>query len=227
MNRLIGITDLCKPDVASVGINYSNAVLRGGNIPVILPCTTCRDAVAQMVAKVDAILLPGGSDIDPALFNEVPSPFLGEVNSLRDEFEILVLEEAVKAMKPVFGICRGIQVINVFFGGNLYQDLFSCMATQSLQHQRPDKEWEPVHTIAIAHDSRLAEVLGCTTAEVNSTHHQAVNIVAPGFRVTATSPDGVVEAIESEQYPIWAVQFHPERLILPEGNPFVNIFASL
>ena len=116
--------------------------------------------------------------------------------------------------KPVFGICRGIQVINVFFAGTLYQDLPSEYPDQSICHQRPDKEWEPVHDIKIKEGSKLSLFLGgMTETQVNSTHHQSCKDIAPGFVVSATSPDGVVEAIESETLPIVAVQFHPERLI--------------
>lgn len=233
--KLIGIADTCKDGVVSVGSNYANAVLRAGNVPVILPQTTDRDMVHQMMSRIDGLLLPGGgSDVDPALFGAEPSPYIGEIVPARDAFEYMLLDEAVAAGKPVLGICRGIQVINVYFGGTLYQDLAteylpSHDATDSpvlLNHQRPDKEWDVVHDIQVVPDSRLASLLGDVHLGVNSTHHQACARVAPGFRISATSPDGVIEAIESSQYPILGVQFHPERLInLPEGR-FLNLFFA-
>lgn len=238
--KLIGIADTCKSGVVSVGSNYANAVLRAGNVPVVLPFTLDRYKVREMMSHIDALLLPGGgSDVDPALFGAERSPFIGEIVPERDAFEYMLLDEAVAASKPVLGICRGIQVINVYFGGTLYQDLDteycvhgltvqSNMASTQLQnHQRPDKEWDVVHDIHIAPDSHLHQLLGVDRVGVNSTHHQACAQVAPGFRVSATSSDGVIEAIESLQYSILGVQFHPERLInLPDGL-FLNLFNRL
>lgn len=238
--KFVGIADTCKSSVVSVGSNYANAVLRAGNVPVVLPYTQDRDKVRQMMSHLDALLLPGGgSDVDPALFGADRSPYIGEVVPERDAFEYLMLDEAVAARKPVLGICRGIQVINVYFGGTLFQDLateYPVLPTGSisdqssdavsylLQHKRPDLEWNVVHDIHIYPDSRLFQLLGVDSAGVNSTHHQACARVAPGFRITATSSDGVIEAIESSDYPIIGVQFHPERLInLPEGR-FLSLF---
>lgn len=222
---IIGIADTCKAGVVSVGSNYANAVLRAGNVPVVLPCTQDKTMVRAMMSHVDALLLPGGgSDVDPALFGAERSPFIGEIVLERDAFEYLLLDEAVAARKPVLGICRGIQVINVYFGGTLYQDLATEYKAPLLQHQRPDKEWDVVHDIQIAPGSRLGALLGVDRAGVNSTHHQACARVAPGFRVSATSSDGVIEAIESLDYPILGVQFHPERLINLPGGIFLRLF---
>lgn len=227
MNKLIGIPDKCDSDVVSIGINYTNAVIIGGNIPVVLPRTTDKAIISEMVAKTDAILLAGGCDIDPKLFGENPSPYLGTVVPERDAFEYAVIEAAVAQNKPIFGICRGIQIINVYFGGTLYQDLATEVNPEAVIHQRPDKEWEPVHEINIVKDSRLHKLLGTERIGVNSTHHQAVKDLAPDFHITATSDDEIVEAIESDKYPIFCVQFHPERLVNISGSPFNAIFETL
>lgn len=227
MRKIVGIPDKCDPELASIGINYTNAVIRGGHIPMVLPQTTDLDTIKEMVSKVDVILFPGGGDIAPSLFGEEPSPYLGKVIPERDAFEYRVLEEAVKQNKPVFGICRGMQVVNVFFGGTLYQDIPSEYESEAILHSRPDKEWEPVHEINIEEGSRLAQIISTTHAAVNSTHHQSVKKVAPGFKVTARANDGIIEAIESEKYPIHCVQFHPERLVNIEETPFVNLFKEL
>lgn len=224
---LIAIPDICSPDVASVGINYPNAVLRSGHTPVILPCCSDAQAVREMVSRTDALLLAGGGDLDPATYGAEPSPHLGTVIRQRDDFEFFLLAQAMLQRKPVLGICRGIQVINVFFGGTLYQDLPSEFSEQSALHQRPDLQWDEVHPIRIAPDSRLAQVLGTTACSVNSTHHQACRQIASGFSVTAQAGDGVIEAIESEDYPILGVQFHPERLINLPDSAFLRLFSSL
>lgn len=215
MKKLVGIADACKDGMASVGINYPNAVIRTGHIPVLLPQTDDMSLIREMLEKVDVLLLSGGgSDVDPSRFGAEKSPFVKEISYERDAFEYRLLEVAAAMRKPVFGICRGIQVINVFFGGTLYQDLPSEYPDQFICHQRPDKEWEPVHDIKIKAGSKLSMFLGgMTETQVNSTHHQACKDIAPGFIVSATAPDGVIEAIESETLPIVAVQFHPERLI--------------
>lgn len=212
-NRLVGIADLCEGDTASVGINYTNAVILGGDIPVVLPYTGNISAIKDMISRIDVLLLAGGCDIDPSFFGEAPSPMIGDVNLRRDKFEFALLEEAVHQNKPVFGICRGIQVINVYFGGTLYQDLPTELPASEINHQRPDMKWDAVHEIRIATDSELYRILGVERVGVNSTHHQSVKAIAPGFTATAWAEDGVVEAIESTDYPIIAVQFHPERLV--------------
>ena len=215
MKKLIVIADTCKEGMASVGINYPAAVMRTGHIPVLLPQTDDMSLIREMLEKVDVLLLPGGgADVDPVRYSEETSPCVTEISQERDAYEFRLLEAAAAMRKPVFGICRGIQVINVFFGGTLYQDLPTDYADSSICHQRPDKEWEPVHDIKIKAGSKLSMFLGgMTETQVNSTHHQACKDVAPGFIVSATAPDGVIEAIESETLPIVAVQFHPERLI--------------
>ena len=225
MSLLIGIAEACRADIAGIGVNYSNACLHAGQIPVVLPRTDDAVAIAAMVSRIDVLLLAGGCDIDPVHYGQSPSPYLGTIEPARDAFEFRLLAEAVRQRRPVFGICRGIQVINVYFGGTLYQDLPTELSPASSLHQRPDLEWEVVHPIHITPDSRLHQLLGVTEAGVNSTHHQAIRQVAPGFVVTATADDGVVEAIESTSLPIWGVQFHPERLIHQPAPCFDRLFA--
>lgn len=224
MSKLVGIADLCTDGLASVGVNYPNAVLRSGNVPVLLPCTDSAEAIRTMMSHIDTLLLAGGCDLAPSLYGAVPSPYLGTVVPERDAFEYRLLAEALRQQVPVLGICRGIQVINVFFGGTLYQDLPTELSPAAALHQRPDLPWDVVHPISIAGGSRLHAILGADRVEVNSTHHQSCRDVAPGFRVTATADDGVIEAIESETLPILGVQFHPERLVNLPDSPFIGLF---
>ena len=130
----------------------------------------------------------------------------------RDAWEFLLLDEAVKRRLPVFGICRGCQVINVYFGGTLWQDLPS---------ERPGEithRSKKLHPIRIVQGSHLAKSLRAENLMVNTSHHQAVKDLAPGFRAVAFAPDGVVEAIESDNLPVAGVQFHPERLLVQDGR---------
>ena len=217
---VIGIAETCGGKSASVGRNYLNAVSKGGHIPLVLADVP---GTEKLLADVDLLLLIGGDDVDPARYGEPVLPECGSLEPQRDAFEWRLLDEAVRLGKPVMGICRGEQVINVYFGGTLYQDIPSQYDT-TVCHRA---EGGAFHAIEIERDSRLCKVLGVAQAEVNSSHHQAVKDVAPGFRVTARSSDGIVEAIENETLPVAGVQFHPERLVDDDDSPFLRLFSDI
>lgn len=238
---IVGLADSCMPEDVSMMRTYVEAVRRAGHLPVVLPASGDRAEVEQQLRVVDALLLAGGGDVEARHFGREPLPTDGEPNPRRDAYELLLLEVAVERRTPVLGICRGMQVINVFFGGTLIQDLTTqwCTALMSgghvtlpdvreplplIEHSRPDKKWEPVHEVCIDSQSWLARVLQTERAWVNSTHHQAVELLGRGLKMVAWSPDGVVEGIESQDYPIWGVQFHPERLL---EEPFPKIFKDI
>jgi len=167
-------------------------------------------------------VFPGGGDISTARYGEKSSPTVSRVSLLRDEFEWRVLALAKKRRLPIIGICRGCQLLNVFHGGTLWQDLPSQFPAKDVQHRNVH------HPISIEPDSRLAKVIGKTSATVNSTHHQAVKAIAPGFRVVAKSPEGVVEAIEALDYPAIGLQFHPERMVAQENDKtFLKFFQNI
>ena len=219
---VVGIADMCmETNRVSILSTYADAFARAGNTPLVLPAETNRDVVARMLASVDVLLLCGGEDVDPSRYKTKPSPRLGEVNLRRDAWEWLLLDEAVKRRLPVIGICRGCQLINVYFGGTLWQDLPS---------ERPGEvkhRGTHLHGVRLEASSRLARSLGATEMQVNTSHHQAVRDLAPGFRAVAFAPDGVVEAIESETLPVVGVQFHPEKLfVLKNRGEFRALFAD-
>ena len=219
---VVGIADMCmETNRVSILSTYAEAFARAGNTPLVLPAETNRAVVARMLASVDVLLLCGGEDVDPSRYKTKPSPRLGEVNLRRDAWEWLLLDEAVKRRLPVIGICRGCQLINVYFGGTLWQDLPS---------ERPGEvkhRGTHLHGVRIEGGSRLARSLGCEEMQVNTSHHQAVRDLAPGFRAVAFAPDGVVEAIESDALPVVGVQFHPEKLFVLKGrDEFRVLFAD-
>ena len=219
---VVGIADMCmETNRVSILSTYADAFARAGNTPLVLPAETNRDVVARMLASVDVLLLCGGEDVDPSRYKTKPSSRLGEVNLRRDAWEWLLLDEAVKRRLPVIGICRGCQLINVYFGGTLWQDLPS---------ERPGEvkhRGTHLHGVRIEAGSRLARSLGYEEMQVNTSHHQAVRDLAPGFRAVAFAPDGVVEAIESETLPVAGVQFHPEKLFVLKGrDEFRVLFAD-
>ena len=206
----------------SIGADYAAAIAKGGNLPVLISRYGSDEQIDAILARIDVLLLPGGNDISPARYGEDASPKLGCVNLLRDEFELRVLSLAKKRRLPIVGICRGRQMLNVFNGGTLWQDLPTQFPAKDVQHKNVH------HDISIEPGSLLAKMVGATSATVNSTHHQAVKKLAPGFRVVAKSPEGVVEAIEAVDYPAIGVQFHPERMVMQEKNDlFLKFFQNL
>ena len=217
----VGIAEVRGSGSASVGRSYIQAVMMGGHVPVIIPDIDDPARLRKALKKIDILLLPGGVDVAPERYGEERSPKLGEVNLERDAFEYRILTEAVRLRKPVLGICRGVQVLNVFLGGTLYQDLPSEYPDTSVNH------WDAPHRIMVKRDSRLYRLLGEEAVEVNSFHHQAVKQLAPGLRVSAYATDGTVEAVECDSLPIVGVQFHPELLTIKGDTLFLNLFRNL
>ena len=199
-------------DINTVPKALTDAIYQAGMLPIIFPLTEPKDAPTY-IKQVDALILAGGADIDPLLYQEEPRPKIGVIEPLRDKFEIALIHEAIKQNKPILGICRGLQILNVAHGGSLYQDL-SYYPDTKINHQQTSP-WEyPTHTIEIAEGSILEETLSKKSI-VNSYHHQAVKQLADAFKPIAWSPDGLVEAFESKQSNpyILALQWHPELLI--------------
>ena len=228
---VVGISDPCSANGEINRADYIEAVRRAGDTPVVV-CRAAPEAVDAAVARLDLLIMTGGEDFAPSLYGAAPSPRLGLVNAVRDEFDFALLRSAVRHEVPVLGICRGHQALNVFFGGSLYQDLpseFQFRAAESHSYRLCGKELgDHMHDIVVEADSRLYGVLGVGRIGVNSSHHQAVKALAPGFRISARSPEGVVEAIECGWFPAAGVQFHPEALFSRNGEPaWKKLFQDL
>ena len=171
-----------------------------------------KEIVREQVRAVDAILLSGGQDVSPLNYNEEPSPKLGETFPQRDQFDFQLIQYAMEENKPILGICRGIQIINTYFGGSLYQDL-SDFENKVIMHNQAKNPQLPTHTVTIERNSKLFEIFKEEKLLTNSFHHQAVKEVGKGLAVTARTSDGIIEAIEHRDYPfLIAIQWHPEML---------------
>ena len=210
---------------AYVNHAYIESVIKAGGIPFIIPFNTDKEITKEQIKYVDGLILSGGHDIFPQLFGEEPKQNIGETFLDRDNFDILLLKTAVEEKKPVLGICRGHQVINVAFGGTMYQDL-SYNKDIYIKHSQATKWDRPTHTVEVKEGSFLSEIFG-KEGLVNSFHHQVLNKVADGFKVTALSKDVVVEGIEniSDDKFILGVQWHPESTIHTDENS-VKLFEK-
>lgn len=179
---------------------YVDAVERAGAVPLVTSLT-CAEEMARLC---DGLVLSGGGDLDPALYGEEILNGTVKFMEERDSYELELLAAFRREGKPVLGICRGCQIINVALGGTLYQDL---VEQRGLVHMDPELR----HPVTAREGSVLHDLYGADF-RVNSTHHQAVKLLAPGLRADAWSEEGLVEAFSHESEPILAVQFHPERL---------------
>lgn len=194
--------------------DYMESVRRAGGEPIEV--VAGGETPEQILARVDGLMLTGGGDVDPRLYGETPHATFQPAETDRDAFEIALSRAAVANGIPFLAICRGMQVLNVAMGGTLVQDIPS-QVPGALEHALPEPRFAIAHEVWVSKDSRLSELLSDhmedgETCHVNSRHHQAVKQAAAGFEVTATSPDGVIEAMEKPDAPYCvAVQWHPEN----------------
>jgi putative glutamine amidotransferase len=205
-----------------VAVDYIHAVQLAGGLPLMIPLSRDPDMLEDYFSNMDGLLLPGGMDVDPAHYGEEPHRRLKEVDPVRDETELFLARRALQEDKPVFGVCRGQQLLNVAAGGSLFQDIGSQASNEVLLHFQDFAEEWPSHSVEVRPDTMLFQIVQQPTVRVNSYHHQAVKRLAPGFRVSATAPDGVVEGIESTRHMFaLGVQWHPE--LLAEKNLDFNL----
>lgn len=212
MRPLIGVIPLWDEKKNSIWMvpGYMDGIEAAGGTPVILPFAKERDSLLQLVGLCDGFLFTGGQDVDPGLYGQERREKCGVPCTLRDELEREVFLHARRADKPMFGICRGIQVFNVLCGGTLYQDLPSEYPCKVEHHMEPPYD-RVCHMVEIFPGTPLAKWLGCKRMGVNSYHHQAVRKLAPELEPMAVSEDGLTEAVWlPEARFAAAVQWHPE-----------------
>lgn len=235
MRPLVGLTttidpkggDYQKPRIALYA-NYIAVLERAGLTPILISPAHSEDGIRQLMEICRGLVLTGGDDIDPARYHEEPIPELGAVNPPRDAAECRALDAAVGRDLPVLGICRGHQMLNVFFGGTLCQDIATAME-EAYSHLQTTAWGSHHHEITVEPGSRLGRAVGRDRLEINSYHHQAIREVAPGLEVTARADDGLIEAVESREHTwVLGVQWHPERheARAEDSDPNVRVFNA-
>lgn len=200
-------------DLDTLSHEYVAAVFAAGGLPVLLPQGTKRDA-ADFVRCLDGLLLSGGGDIDPRSYGEVNEGLSSDTSLAADRFEMALIHEAKKRKLPTLGICRGLQVLSVAFGGTMHQDLHPLYPRHPVVKGKTREEILPMrHSIRLKPGCQLEQVFGCTTLEVNSIHHQCVRQLGEGLEAVGWSEDGIIEAVEStDDWLCWGVQWHPEKM---------------
>lgn len=235
MGVVIGITADSKPvhegkrgrhDIIYINKAIADAVTAAGGRAVIVPFAASYPEAKDTVARLDGLIISGGNfDIDPSFYGEKRHKKLGAVIRDRTLSELYLLKTALRQKKPLLGLCGGHQLINVHFGGALYQDIVS-QNRQAKNHEQKSDPRITSHAVNILKGSRLSGIVRRRTLRVNSTHHQAVKKLGKGLAASAVSPDGIVEALEAAGHNfLLGVQWHPEFLLRME--PHLRIFRSL
>ena len=223
---IIGVMPLWDDDKESIWMlpGYFDGLIRAGGTPVMFPFISDKDEIFRLMDICDGILFTGGHDVSPAIYGEEPMKCVSSCK-MRDDMEGIVLEKVIEINKPLLGICRGIQFINAYLGGTLYQDIKTQYPSDTEHHQEAPYD-VPVHAVDIEEDSPLYGCLKSRRIEVNSYHHQAVKDLAPGLKVMARSEDGLTEGLYMPGHPfLWAIQWHPEFSFSKDDNS-LKIFSS-
>ncbi|MDE7379285.1 MAG: gamma-glutamyl-gamma-aminobutyrate hydrolase family protein [Paraprevotella sp.] len=226
---VIGITGNYGEKGCELAEGYYRSLLRAGAVPLIVPPYEECDAMADMLERVDGLLLSGGGDLNPLFMGEEPIPELHSVNYRRDKAELLLIRMAYDRQVPMLGICRGIQMLTVALGGTLYQDI-GAQAPDGpfIKHDQSLQRGVPSHTVEVCTEGILHRLFQGGRLAVNSFHHQAVREPGPLLRVCAKAPDGIVEAVESAEYKsVLGVQWHPECFIEQGDESMLPLFRWL
>jgi len=211
----------------SLGTTYVKSIVKAGGLPFLIPLDYPLDDLSVIRETCDGLLLTGGGDVETKRYGGKEHPSVGGVWPIRDEIETRLYHLALETDWPVFGICRGAQIMNVAAGGKLYSDIPDQVETVRFNHQQPvgTPRDAIVHTVEIQKGSLLHQIIGKDRVPVNSFHHQAVSIPGEDMKVSAVSEDGIIEAIENPDHPfLLGVQWHPE--CMPEDEDQMKLFRA-
>lgn len=229
MKPIIGLTASQELGREEYGIQLADAeaILAAGGLPIMLPHLLEEADIDEIAEHIDGLFLAGGYDIDPTLFDEEPHPNLGVIIPSRDAFELALAKKVLNMNKPILGVCRGAQILNIAVGGDMYQDIITQAKGDLLQHQQKAPKFHGSHFIDATEGSLLHRLTGQQRLKVNSRHHQANRHVPEPFIVSGVSSDSIVEAIESKQHPFaLGVQWHPENMARAGDAASLGIFAG-
>lgn len=234
MNRpIIGITSAYEIEDGlrnyhrtTVSIDYTKSIIAGGGIPVILPVTSDLEVIKKQLELLDGLLLAGGADINPSYYGQDFKENMGVISPERDEGEFLVLKEFYKTKKPILGICRGHQLINVFMGGTLFQDL-KYTGKEVLKHRQDFYPELAVHKVKIIDENNMLSKLYGKEIATNSFHHQSIDKLGKGLTTIATTEDGVIEAFQMKSHDfLYGIQWHPEMMTARGNDEMKKIFIE-
>ncbi|MDI6601663.1 MAG: gamma-glutamyl-gamma-aminobutyrate hydrolase family protein [Thermoanaerobacteraceae bacterium] len=229
MKPIIGIAVSInyRENLFQVHKSYVEAVVEAGGTPLLIAPQADKTYAAEILGRLDGLLITGGGDIDPRFFNEENAGQSKSVSAERDITELELIKLAADLDMPILGICRGCQAINVSLGGSLYQDI--SLKPGALNHRQDDDtpKWYPYHDITMDKESIIYDIFGQRVIGVNSFHHQAVKEIGNGLKITAVAKDDIPEVIEGTNHSfILGVQFHPERMFQNDRR-FLSIFEAL
>lgn len=229
MKPIIGITSSMELDQKKYMVNKNNvkAIQQAGGISLLLPYITNDNDMNQLVKQIDGLYLPGGYDIDPTMFGEEPHPNLGTIIPKRDKFEFKLIQKVLEEGKPILGVCRGSQILNIVVGGDMYQDIYGQIETPLLQHSQRAPLEHGSHFVNVLEDSLLSKLVGVRRLRVNSFHHQANRKIPSNFQASGVANDGIIEAIESKEHPfVLGIQWHPEAMLQANDDASEKIYKG-
>jgi len=201
-----------RPDHYESPTAYATSVEKAGGLPLLLAYRMDLSLIPQLVDTLDGMLFSGGNDLDPSLYGETYHPKAVPIDPARQRFEMALLEEVERRRMPALGICLGSQLMNVYRGGSLTQFIPEENRAPAIEHRKTE-EIAPRHAVRVEPASLVAQAVGKTDLDANSSHKQAVKKLGRGLRVIGTAPDGVIEGVEDPSFPLFlGVQWHPERL---------------
>lgn len=210
----------------TLSIDYTKSVVAGGGVPIVIPVTSDREVIKEQLAMLDGLLLSGGADLNPFLYGQDFKEGMGVIQPERDECEMIIIEEFLKTGKPILGICRGHQLLNVYFKGTLFQDM-RYAGENHLQHTQKLYPELQTHKVNIVDDNNiLAELYGKEIA-TNSFHHQSVDKLGEGLTLIAEANDGIVEAFQMKSHKfLYGIQWHPEMMTARGSTEMRKIFEK-